>query len=1343
VATTVKHSAWKRWRRRLSFAFSGLLLLLVALVLVLHTGWGKEQVRGRLEAALGKQVRGSVSIASLDYDFPFGDIRVKGVEIRDLSDAPAISVEQLDLSIGIWATVTEKLLVESLHVQGVVVTTHIDEDGRNSLRGLFIKREGAKGKGFSVHSARIERFTLQLTRDDGDTLSLRNGSLQARIEKGEDTEVFLDAFGATFSATQGELVLIEGEVRQDGAVLKTNPERTTLQLQPLQTTVQIKRAGKPTVKTTVQVASGELTVTPTSLVTNVKQLVLGPLAIEEAAAVLGFERGNPVGHQEIQLTGLVLDSQTVERILGRELPVGDVIGEASIVGPLEELAVLGMLQTKQGQFEVAGTIDIIGPNAPSYSLATTTDITVGALPSLTNSPLRVGPLLPTELRLRLSGEGLPSEGGSLALQLEGMRTIDGKQSETLRVRAHKVGDIFHLDSLTLKLLGSELVGEGSMNTAEDGGEVTAKLTLSGNAKQALAKLEALGLRVSPPLHLPSELFLDLEVRGSPDERILVTILPSKTAIAGGRVQLEGEAVFEPREEALELISADGVMNVQGLSIAGLARLARKPAKVQGRISGSVRLRQRGDARTISHNLTVRLPEMDLQVASRGEMRPGQWRGRVGVRELGTKAELAWLEGRLPLSTTQGVRLRKRGQLRLDAELAPVLLSDHLGRLPPALRESLTAKVADAEVGLSVHLEGTANRPKGTIKLLTTVSPAKQPETSIGIEFAAELESPKDDLFVVRPSATVSHSALQDPLLAIAGSVAIVPNRRRPQDSEITLDLTTTVLKRSLASLAPLVGVRGEKLKQLVGDVEVQMQVTGSAKAQALRADVSVGADNPVRIAVNAEKVGTKVTLDVQSAVNSLLLAEVWPSFLPKRIDEPLVLSSDLGLAAELSLDGVPRLVDVQLRGATKISGAEVAVPQSNRTWRDLSIEIAGQGKTLSLGAKAFESDEQAKNRSVKLTARANLETGTKVGFRAARARLQTEKWLLFGGTLGLPDAPRATLDSDLEIEADLSGDVAIVDVTAKSLRYWDPDREVFTHGFVNISPKGDLVFLGDENRPLGVVGPVVPEASLVTAPLGPPKARIRLHLPEPIVIAKGPLVLRVRGEVEQVLPSAGPTGQVEVLDGAITFFGQAFPFTESRIALEGGPPKVDIFFADEVAPDILRQLSRESAGTDVQIHLRPVGGGPLIGFGGAGNTSMIESLSLLHTGHGYVLSQPEAPASVTVRAPQGMHPLMIAFVKANIPKLNLLDRFAVWSRPYDANTTYGQLRYLDATRYLADGAARLRLMLRPQQIGRSSSEAHLDRLFVDSESVQLGVGLRAGSRLGGGVGLFFEWTSED
>ncbi len=1345
MAAASKRSGWKRWRRRLLFAMGGFVLLLALIVLILHTAWGKDKVRGRLEAALGKQVRGSVSIRTLDYDFPFGDLRVGDIEVLDQNNSPAIYVENVDLSIGVWSTITEKLSVRSLHVQGVRVNTHIAEDGRNSLRGLFVKRKGAKGRGFSVQSVRVEGLDWNVTKDDGDTISVKDGSLQARMERGGDTEVFLDTFGATFSATRGDLFSVEGVVRQDGAVLQTNPSRTVLQLQPLETTLQIKREGKPTAETTVHVESGELTLTPTSLLANVKELMLGPLAIEEASAALGFERGNPAGHQDVRLKGVTLDTKTVGDFLQRELPVGSATGEVSIVGPLEKLVLQGSLQTVEGQIDLSGTVDVTGPNAPSYSLATKTDIAIVELPTLSNTPLRIGPLLPSELRIRLSGSGLPSNGGSLKLELEGLKTVDGEQSETLSLQAHKDGHSLHLDSLKLHALGAELEGTGSMDTTPEGGDMIAKLTVSGNAKRALAKLESLGLRVSPPLHLPSQLFLELAVSGRPGERITVTVLPSRTAIAGGRVQLQGEAVFEPRGEVMELSSADGTMAVQGLSIAGLARLARRPAKVHGRINGTFKLHQRGETRSVSHNLEVRLPKMQLDVATHGQMRRGQWRGRIEVHELGSEAELAWIEGRLPLIVRRGVRLRKRGQIQLDAEVAPMLLSEHEARLPSTLRDALATRLSEAEAGLSLHLKGTVQRPHGTLALQTQLAPAKQPDTSIDIDLGLDVQSEKEGVVLLQPVATVAHSKLRVPLISLGGALKLHLNRSHPRDSQVSLDITAEVVKRSLASLAPLSVKHQDKIRGLVGDAQAHVHLQGSVKDPELHAEVSVGASNPLKVALQAEKTGDHAVVDVQSAVSSLVLSEIWPSFLPEIVDEPLLLDSDLGLVAKIRFGKRPYLADMEVRGSTKISGPAVAVPRSKRVWRDLSLQVQGEGTRLSLAAKASESDEQEENRQLNLTASTNVRVGESVGVTVAEARLQTEKWLLFGGPLGLPDGPKATLDAELEIRADLSAQVPIIDVTARSLEYWEPDREVFTHGFVDISPKGDLVFLGDARRPLGVLGPVLSEKPSEGPATDdtPPKARIRLHLPEPIKIAKGPLRLRMRGEVEQVVPSEGPSGKVEILDGSIVFFGQAFPFTESRIVLDAGPPKVDLFFADEVAPDILRQLSLESAGSNVQVHLRPVGSGPLIAFGGSGNASMMESLSLLHTGHGYVLSQPDAPASVTVRAPQGMHPLMIAFIKANIPKLDLLDRFAVWSSSFDANTTYGQLRYLDAQRYLGDGSSRLRLMSRPQQIGRSSSEVHLDRLFVDSTSVQLGVGLRAGSRLGGGVAAFFEWTSED
>lgn len=50
---------------------------------------------------------------------------------------------------------------------------------------------------------------------------------------------------------------------------------------------------------------------------------------------------------------------------------------------------------------------------------------------------------------------------------------------------------------------------------------------------------------------------------------------------------------------------------------------------------------------------------------------------------------------------------------------------------------------------------------------------------------------------------------------------------------------------------------------------------------------------------------------------------------------------------------------------------------------------------------------------------------------------------------------------------------------------------------------------------------------------------------------------------------------------------------------------------------------------------------------------------------------------------------------------------------------------------------------RPTVPGRSTTELQLDRMFLHDTRKALGIGLRAGDRLGGGIGLVFDWSSDD
>ena len=71
------------------------------------------------------------------------------------------------------------------------------------------------------------------------------------------------------------------------------------------------------------------------------------------------------------------------------------------------------------------------------------------------------------------------------------------------------------------------------------------------------------------------------------------------------------------------------------------------------------------------------------------------------------------------------------------------------------------------------------------------------------------------------------------------------------------------------------------------------------------------------------------------------------------------------------------------------------------------------------------------------------------------------------------------------------------------------------------------------------------------------------------------------------------------------------------------------------------------------------------------------------------------------------------------------------------------IRNFEGESYSADQRRRVRVISRERQIGRSEAEVQVDRLLINDDRTAVGVGVRAGSRVGGGVGVFVEWTSGD
>src|SRR5439155_10780661 len=82
----------RRWARRILLGLvATLALLVIAIVIMLHTDWGRDFVRRRVEVALARSFPGGARLGRLDGSV-FGELVVHDLELDDLDHRPIVTV---------------------------------------------------------------------------------------------------------------------------------------------------------------------------------------------------------------------------------------------------------------------------------------------------------------------------------------------------------------------------------------------------------------------------------------------------------------------------------------------------------------------------------------------------------------------------------------------------------------------------------------------------------------------------------------------------------------------------------------------------------------------------------------------------------------------------------------------------------------------------------------------------------------------------------------------------------------------------------------------------------------------------------------------------------------------------------------------------------------------------------------------------------------------------------------------------------------------------------------------------------------------------------------------------
>ncbi len=745
-----------------------------------------------------------------------------------------------------------------------------------------------------------------------------------------------------------------------------------------------------------------------------------------------------------------------------------------------------------------------------------------------------------------------------------------------------------------------------------------------------------------------------------------------------------------------------------------------------------------------------------------------------------KAKLEGLSGMAKAAIKlAGNRRDVTGSVALDVE--QLLLKEkglfdlHVGL---ALDEKTTNLGVALELGGAplLTLSGNIARPgKGLLAALRDKTP--------GRNIVEKLGNPALDLQLAVPKHTPKVYAAIKPKLAswpgsIAGAIDISGDLKRPLASGVLGYRGFNTASGKEGKLAVVLAAEPEKLG---ARLEVGPVTSGKEPPLVIAADLSRAAQRKNLAAKKCHAaakpkepcpVGAMLPISARVSAAKVDLADLVPD--SNKGDKKLKIAGKLSwqLAGAIKLDPQPRYSgsgeervklspispDSKLLGTLALERAAFGLPGTKRRYHDVSVDIRHVPSGLQIdGIKLRESDREKALRKLDITGSLAMKA-LKPG--ALELRLRAKDWLLFGGgKVGPADAPRATLDVDLKVVGDVGKPLKTIDVTVDKLALLIPDRYTRAHQ-PETNSLGDVIFLDGSKQAPGKL-PVPKRAAknpineYTAAMLQPGPERglnLRVRIPKKAhVLLPNPMNLYVAGEILVRRRGAGRRidGEMNVLSGDLALGGRKHLLKEGAIYFAEGECAsgcMDLLFARRQHNATLRDISQASGGETVDIHIQ----GPLAArrttLSGAGSPgTLYDVLSVHNVGRQRYVGQPDMPATSTAEFPQQDNLLMLSYLAVNVPNLLFLDKVAAWADAYDDRSTqsYGRLQHYEAEGYGAGGDYRVRAVTRPAGAGQSSAELQLDWLWSNTSRSAFGVGVAAGDRLGGGAGLFFEWSSKD
>jgi hypothetical protein len=889
-----------RLRRGVLTAVAVLAVLVVAAVTVMHTAWGREIIRARIQRQLQTAFTGGGSLGRIEGS-PLGKLTLHDLVINGPDRQPAISVKKTTIEVGILPLLSHQLRVVGLTAEDVDVDLRRDDHGDLQIKRLMRPSEK------STWSVALPKVEVRRGHVRFDTGTQQMGQQQMGQMMGQMMGQIMNLDGLALDA---RATMPHGGPVETSLVLRgTWRERAAASLD-LQAAVHSDERGLTLPH--VSVRAGEVSVRGDRVTIAKAEPGHGPPIITGTVTALAPAAAVARLFPDVQLPADIAVTVTATQVTGRQQT------ELAIAGRIDQTAV-----------RIAGTVDVPARHAWGEAATGTLDVTKltgGKLSgsALANVTFDVRPGGPRALPVAAAtihgwGEvaGVPKTMFQIALRSAGERAravvdVTGDRVQVnLAANLRAVGDLFAIEQATLRAKASNLA-YASGGKAPVHGTLEADLTASGTLRPApslavTGKIEGRHLRMQDLSVAALHLAIDAQR------------LPNRP-LGRARVQL------------VDLVRSDMQLGELTLEAADRA---------DGKVAVSVRSRPKQNPWLIDADALVTPPSgagagtVAIDIL-RHRVRAGSgtdWTGRTGHLEIGPRRIVLRdlvsqsPDGAITIAGSYERTGRRRGELAANLDVTRLALDNVSsvcrGTLDAHVAVTRRGRVWQGEVQLDaagIAIERTAPAIDAHMhaalrdETLTVAADAQSPELG-SARLALDLEPPRT---ITDPGAW----------------------KRLGQGAIRTAELTLQGIHVGRA--AALAGLRGEYGGRVDGAVRASAStMSGRMAAAAVVAPALRGA-GPVGVVVNvAQTTPTELTPNLVATVDGIGTVSAQARLaIPDRLFDPAAWTR-LGRAAlrgaTVRTDDIP--VDPALL-------ARFGISSDVRGRASVAVELGPAGRTL-------------------------------------------------------------------------------------------------------------------------------------------------------------------------------------------------------------------------------------------------------------------------------------------------------------------------------------------------------------------------------------------------------------